>query len=67
MASLTVTFELLKLVPRRDSEIFQNGRRVEHPEFPKCNTLNLRPELFDGFAPKKALRVPVPEALDHIV
>jgi len=67
MVPLTVTFELLKSVPGRDSEIFQNGRRVEHPEFSKRNALYLRPELSDGFAPKKALRVPVPEALDHVV
>ena len=67
MVPLPVTFELLKSVPGRDSEIFQNGRRVEHPEFPKRKTSNLRAELSDGFAPKKALRVPVPEALDHVV
>ena len=60
MVPLTVTFELLKSAPGRDSEIFQFGRCVEHPEFPKRNTLNLRPELSDGKSAEKGALCPGP-------
>jgi hypothetical protein len=62
----SVTFELLQAVARRDPEIIEHGRSVEHPEFPKRNTLNPRTELPEGFAPEQALNVSVLEALDHV-
>jgi hypothetical protein len=63
---LTITFELLQPVSGRNAQITQDRRSVEHPEFPKRNTLDPRPEPPHGFAPKQALGVPVLEALDHI-
>jgi hypothetical protein len=60
-----VTFELLEAVARRNSQIVDNGRCIEHPEFPKRNALDPRPKPPDGFAPEQALSVSVLEALDH--
>jgi hypothetical protein len=64
---LPVTLELFQSVSRRDPQILKDGRCVQHPEFPKRNSLDTRPELPDGFTPKKALGVSVLEALDHTV
>ena len=66
MLSRSVTLELFESVSRRDSEIVEDGRRIQHLEFPKGYALNIRPELSDGVAPKEALGVAVPEALDHV-
>jgi hypothetical protein len=62
-----VTFELLKAVARRNSQIVKSGRCIEHPEFSERNALDSRPKLPDGLAPEQALRVSVLEALDHVV
>ncbi len=64
---LPVTFELFQSVSRRDPQILKDGRGVQHSEFPKRNSLDTRPELPDGFTPKKALGVSGLEALDHVV
>jgi hypothetical protein len=64
--SRTVTLELFESVSRRDSEIAEDGGRIQHPEFPKGHALDVRPELSDGLAPKETLCVVVPEALDHV-
>ena len=66
MLSRSVTLELFESVSRRDSEILENRSGIQDSEFPKCHALNIRPELSDGVAPKEALGVAVPEALDHV-
>ena len=65
-SSVSLELELFELVSGRDSEIFKNRSGIQHSEFPKCHARNIRPELYDGVAPKEALGVGVPKALDHV-
>jgi len=64
---LPVTFKLFQSVSRRDPQILKDGCGVQYSEFPKRNSMDTRPELPDGFTPKKAFRVSILEALDHNV
>jgi hypothetical protein len=62
---LPTSLELLKPVSRRDSQIFDDGGRIEHPELSKTDLLNVRTELSDALASEESFSVAVLKALDH--
>ena len=61
----TITFELLKAIRRRHTQILQDRGRVEHPELPKGDSLDIGAKSLDGLSPEEALGVAVLEGLDH--
>lgn len=61
----TITFELLKAIRQRHPQILQDRGRVEHPELPKCDLLDIGAKSLDGLSPEQALGVAVLEGLDH--
>ena len=60
-----VASQPLQAVARRDAEIGQPHRRIQHAELPQRHSLNSRPELPDRLSLEEPVGVLVPKALDH--
>lgn len=62
----TIPLELLQTVSGRDPEIVEHRGRIEHPELPQSDLLNVGAQLPHGAALEEAFGVAVTEALDHV-
>jgi len=61
----TFTLELFEAIRRGHPQVLQDRGRVEHPELPKGDALNVWPKTLDGLPLEEALGVAVLEGLDH--
>jgi len=61
-----VALELLKAIRRGHPQIFEDRGRIEHPELPKGDTLDIRAQSLDRLSTEEALCVAVLEGLDHV-
>jgi hypothetical protein len=50
-----VTLELLESIRRRDSQVLQGRRGIEHPKFSERDALNIRSKPLDALALKQPL------------
>jgi len=60
-----ITLELLQPIGRRDPQVLDCCRRIEHPKLPQTQALDLPSQPLDPLPSEEALGVPVLEALDH--
>ena len=63
--SSTITFQLLESVRRRNAEVVECRRRIQHSELSEGNALHVRAQSLDRLSMKEALSVSIPEALNH--
>jgi hypothetical protein len=61
----SVTGEFFKAIRRRDAEINEAGRGIEHNEFAKGNSVKVRRHSANPLPFEKALGVGVAKAADH--
>jgi len=67
MLSSAITFQLFESVCRWDAEVVERRRRIQHSELTESNALHVGAESLDRLTSEKALRISVPEALDHTI
>jgi hypothetical protein len=63
--TLPITAESFQPVPRRNPQIIQARRGVQHPELPQGHPLHVPTEASGRVSREQPLGVPITEALDH--
>jgi hypothetical protein len=64
---LPITAQSFQPVARRDAQVVQAVRSVQHPELPQCHPLHIGSKPPDGVPFEQPLGVSIAEALDHDV
>lgn len=57
--------ESFQPIPRRHAKVVKHSGRIQHPELPERDPLNVRSESLDPLSVEQSLSIPVAEAPDH--